>query len=65
MSEVCCKCGRALHRDEIAFHKKAFDPQATEFLCIKCAAERAGLSEEAIREKIDYLKKSGCTLFFM
>ena len=65
MKEVCYKCGKELCHDEIAFYKKAFDPGATEFLCISCAAERAGLTPEEIQKKIDYLKKSGCTLFFI
>ncbi len=33
------------------------------FFCISCLSVYLGVSEELVREKIDYFRKTGCTLF--
>ena len=64
-NNVCMKCGRELTSTEIALHRKLVNRGAAEFMCISCLAEHFKVSEEALREKAEYFKRSGCTLFMM
>lgn len=59
----CKKCSRELVSDEIALTKKLINRGSTEFYCLSCLAGMFECSEDLLREKIDYFKKSGCTLF--
>ena len=36
---------------------------ATSYLCITCLAEHFNCSEYDLRERIEYFRKMGCTLF--
>jgi len=63
--DTCMICGRKLERDEIALTRKLINRGATEFMCITCLADKFKVSEERLREKIEYFKSYGCTLFFI
>lgn len=63
MSHFCRQCGKELIPDEIAVTKKLMNRGATSFLCIPCLAEYFSVSQSDIRERIEYFKASGCTLF--
>ena len=59
----CRKCGRELESDEIGLTKKLINRGSTEFYCITCLAEMFECSEELLRNKIEYFRRSGCSLF--
>ena len=59
----CIKCGRAIVPDDAGAHKKFINRGATMFFCVSCLSGYLGVSEELVREKIDYYRKTGCTLF--
>lgn len=60
----CIKCGKKdLSNDEIAVYKKMINRGSTEFMCIDCLAEYYHVSRQAIEDKIEYFKQTGCVLF--
>lgn len=59
----CMKCGKNLSQDEIGIHKKMINRGATEYFCLPCLAEYLKVSEDALKERINYFKTQGCTLF--
>jgi hypothetical protein len=59
----CIKCGRPLVPDDSGAHKKFINRGASLFFCISCLSVYLGVSEELVREKIEYFRKTGCTLF--
>lgn len=59
----CRDCGKSLSTDEIAIYKKMVNRGATSFLCITCLSAHFDCTEDDLREKIEYFRKSGCTLF--
>lgn len=61
----CMKCGRQLTYDEVALHRKLINRGSTEFMCISCLSEYFKANEDMLRERIEYFKKTGCTLFMM
>ena len=61
--ERCRTCGRILTEDEIAVTRKLINRGAREFLCVDCLAAYFEVRPEDIRERIDYFRRSGCTLF--
>ena len=61
--ETCMKCGRKLKRDEIALTKKLINRGATEFMCERCLASYYRVEVSDIRERMDYFRAMGCTLF--
>lgn len=63
MNDKCLKCGKTLSFNEIGLYRKMVNRGATEFLCISCLAEHFKISQEDLRAKIEYFRKSGCTLF--
>ena len=65
MSEIiyCDACGNRMSRDEIALNRKLNGLDTEEFLCLECLAEELGVTEQDLRNKIEDLKESGCTLF--
>ena len=63
MDEFCMKCNKKLEQDETAIYKKLVNRGAIEYLCIPCLAEYFKCQESLIQDRIDALKKSGCTLF--
>ena len=60
---LCRECGRPLSPDEIAVTKKLINRGATEFYCVPCLARYFEVTEAVIRERIEYFKKTVCTLF--
>ncbi len=63
MDSKCSKCGCTLTPDDIGATKKFINRGATEFFCLDCLAERFKVTRAYLEEKIEYLRKSGCTLF--
>lgn len=61
--QACYQCGRILHKDEIALHKRIINRGATKHLCITCLAAYFNCSEDLLREKIAHFRQMGCTLF--
>ena len=59
----CRECGRELTSDEIAVTKKLINRGAREFYCVSCLAKYFEVTEAVIEERIEYFKKTGCTLF--
>ncbi len=56
-------CGKPLTRDDMAMHKKLINRGAKEFLCIHCLSEHFKVDEQLVRDKIQFFKEQGCTLF--
>lgn len=63
MQNNCIKCGAALSCDDAGATKKLINRGAVEFMCIPCLAKKFGVTEERIKEKIEFWRKSGCALF--
>lgn len=61
--DYCVKCKKELSHDDIGAYKKFVNRGAKEFLCIGCLAEHFKCSKELILKKIEYFKKTGCSLF--
>ena len=61
--KVCCDCGRALKKDEIALTRKLIDVDAEEFYCLDCMSDFLGCTVQDLKEKIQEFKEQGCTLF--
>lgn len=59
----CRKCGKELTPDEVAITRKLVNRGTKTYYCIGCLADAFEVTEEDIREKIQYFKKMGCTLF--
>ena len=60
---VCKNCGRELIGDEIGLTKKLINRGSTQFYCLTCLAQKFECSEELLKSKIEYFKKTGCSLF--
>ena len=61
--KVCCDCGRALKKDEIALTRKLIDVDTEEFYCLDCMSDFLGCTVQDLKEKIQEFKEQGCTLF--
>ena len=59
----CSGCGRPLTKDEKALTRKLVNRGASEFFCLTCLSRHFEVSEEQLKERIDYFRRSGCTLF--
>ena len=59
----CKACSRPLSPDEIAVTKKLINRGVTEFFCVDCLAAYFEVTPQDIRERIQYFKQMGCTLF--
>ncbi len=59
----CLRCGNALTPDDTGAHRKLVNRGATAFICVRCLAGFLGVTEPFLREKIEYFRASGCTLF--
>ena len=59
----CKKCGRKLKHDEIGLYRRLVDREADSCLCITCFARYYGVSEEILKDKIQFFKDAGCSLF--
>lgn len=61
--KVCCECGKALKKDEVALSQKLIDIDTEEYYCITCMADYFGCEKEDLIIKIKEFKEQGCTLF--
>lgn len=59
----CKKCGRLITADEAAITKKLINRGTTAYYCIECLAAAFDVTPGDIRQKIQYYKQIGCTLF--
>ncbi len=59
----CKKCGVALKVDDMGATRKLISRGAEEFYCIPCLAIKFSVTEDILREKIEYWRNSGCSLF--
>lgn len=61
---TCYVCGRdPLSKDEIGITKKLLGKDEKRLYCLPCLAERLGVTEEELLDKIEEFKEEGCTLF--
>ena len=60
---LCCDCGRALKKDEIALTRKLIDVDTEDFYCLDCMSDFLGCTVQDLKEKIQEFKEQGCTLF--
>jgi hypothetical protein len=60
---LCRNCKKELTHDEMAMYRKMVNRAAEDFLCLPCLSRYFSIDEDALKEKIEYFKKSGCTLF--
>lgn len=60
---TCIKCGAKLTGFDIGLHRKLINRGATEFMCIRCLAEKFKVPVERMEQKIEEYREWGCTLF--
>lgn len=63
MNEVCARCGRPVTADEKSLHIKLAGRNKAGFLCLSCMAAYYRVTEDKLRELIDYYRSLGCVLF--
>lgn len=56
----CEKCEKALTFDEYGLDRKYNGGKP---LCLGCLAQKFGVSEERLKEKIEEFRASGCLMF--
>lgn len=61
--DICKRCSRPLHPDEVAITKKLINRGAREFFCADCLAAYFEVTRADIEERIVHFKAMGCTLF--
>lgn len=59
----CCECGKTLTFDEMGMNRKMVSLDVKEMRCLACLARKYKIGEDVLKEKIEYLRRSGCTLF--
>lgn len=59
----CMACGRELARLDESAYRKFVNRGAKQFLCKSCLAEKLGVEETLLDEKIEHFRKQGCSLF--
>lgn len=59
----CIECGRSLTFDEMGMNRKMISLDVKEMRCLSCLSRKYNIGEDVLREKIEYLRRSGCTLF--
>ena len=62
-SGKCKVCGKPLSTDEIGIYKKMINRSADECMCIECLSREISVPVSALRERIEYFRRMGCTLF--
>lgn len=62
-SGVCVCCKGTLDRYGAGATKRFLNRAAAEFYCTECLAKRLKVPHTTLLEKIEVLKKQGCTLF--
>lgn len=59
----CHQCRKELTADDKGAYLKFWDRKGEDMICVVCLAGRLRCSEEYLRERIQFLKDNGCTLF--
>ena len=59
----CKNCSVELSADEVGATKRFINRGATEFLCLNCLAKEMDVEKSLLEEKIEYLRRHGCSLF--
>ena len=59
----CFVCGAPLTADEVAVNRKLINRGTEKCRCIGCLSRYFHIDESLVREKIEFFKKEGCTLF--
>ena len=59
----CHFCEAELMKDEIALNKKIVGRSVVKLQCLICLAAYFETTEDDLREKIEFFKMQGCTLF--
>ncbi len=60
----CAYCVKeSLSKDEIGLNKRLINRKIERMMCLACMAAHFEVTEEELIEKIDDLKRNGCTLF--
>ena len=59
----CKDCGSQLTSDDMGAYRKFWDREPREFSCIPCLCIKLRCTDEFLRERIQFLKDNGCTLF--
>ena len=59
----CMACGRELTRLDENAYRKFVNRGAGGFLCKGCLAEKLGVEEKLLDEKIEHFRRQGCSLF--
>lgn len=62
MSE-CMTCKKTLTRLDENTYRKFVNRGARQFLCKSCLAEKLGVEETILDEKIEHFRRQGCSLF--
>lgn len=62
MSE-CMACKKTLTRLDENTYRKFVNRGARQFWCKSCLAEKLGVEETILDEKIEYFRRQGCSLF--
>lgn len=63
LMQKCHDCDSALTPDEIAMSKKLINRSGETLLCYECLAKKYAVSIQTLKEKADFYRDSGCTLF--
>ena len=58
---TCARCNGPLTYNELGLNAK-FNA-AREKLCIRCLAEKLGVTQQLLREKTEEFIRAGCTMF--
>lgn len=61
--DTCKKCGGSLGEDGRGASLKFYDRSGRDFFCVPCLAEELKCTEEYLRERIEFLRSVGCSLF--
>ena len=59
----CAECNSRLTADDRGAYLKFWDREGADMVCVPCLAVKLRCSEEYLRERIQFLKDNGCTLF--
>ena len=59
----CFECDTPLTIDDRGAYLKFWDRDGVDMVCIPCLCLKLRCSESYLRERIQFLKDNGCTLF--
>ena len=57
--DTCMKCGKELTQLDRGAYRKFVNRGSTSFLCKSCLAEKFGIKERVLDEKIEHFRKRG------